>query len=446
MSQFDDNLENMSDEDLMNLETPPDASAADSDSSPQSDDTAAAPPADDPDQDAGTDIDGSSSLESDDSDPMFLSQEDTSFESSLDEAAAANSAPADDDADDTAEAATGEDTVEAAGSTSEEEAGNEGSVSSEEENTTPHHTEANAEEENEPDPKNAEVKPEENAEETFDYKAAYQQIMGPIKANGREIQLNSPEEAVRLIQQGANYTKKMQALAPNLKLMRMLENQGLLDENKLSFLIDLDRKDPQAITKLLKDSQIDPLDLDMSQEPAYKPGNHQVSDQEMAFHSTLEDVTSTPTGAETIALINTQWDQASKEAIFKEPQIMKVINDHRASGIYAKIADEVERQRMMGTLEALPFIHAYKQVGDQLHAAGQLAPQGQAAQPDPNRNPNPQPEQRVIERRPAAPKPQVQNGNQARAASSTRSTPKPAAKEFDPFNMTDDEIMAAAKF
>lgn len=440
---LEDDLENMSDEDLMNLETPPDVSAGSSEVLSPSDDPDGTPPADDPDPAGGTAVDASSSGDLDDSDPMFLSQEDTSLESALDAAAAPEGDDTLEAADDTVEASAGDDTAPAS---SEEATGSAEPLSSEDENTTPPHTEAKTEEENESDPENAEVKPEEDAEKAFDYKAAYQQIMGPIKANGREIQLNSPEEAVRLIQQGANYTKKMQALAPNLKLMRMLENQGLLDENKLSFLIDLDRKDPQAITKLLKDSQIDPLDLDLSQEPAYKPGNHQVSDQEMAFHTTLEDVTSTPTGAETVALINSQWDQSSKEAIFKEPQIMKVINDHRASGIYAKIANEVERQRMLGQLGELPFIHAYKQVGDQLHASGQLAPQGQAAQPDLNRNPNPQPEPRVLERRPATSKPTVQNGNQARAASSTRSTPKPAAKDFDPFNMTDEEIMAAAKF
>lgn len=109
------------------------------------------------------------------------------------------------------------------------------------------------------------VEEEVDAEEAaFDYKAAYEQITAPFKANGREMKVESPEEAVRLMQQGANYVKKMQALKPHLKMVRMLENNGLLDEGRLNFLIDVSRKDPGAIKKLLKDANIDPMDLDLS--------------------------------------------------------------------------------------------------------------------------------------------------------------------------------------
>lgn len=291
------------------------------------------------------------------------------------------------------------------------------------------------------------VEEEVDAEEAaFDYKAAYEQITAPFKANGREMKVESPEEAVRLMQQGANYVKKMQALKPHLKMVRMLENNGLLDEGRLNFLIDVSRKDPGAIKKLLKDANIDPMDLDTSEENTYRPRNHNVSDQEMAFHDVLGDVMSTPTGKETIQVINSHWDSKSKEAVYAEPEIMKIIDEQRGNGLYARISSEIERQQALGNLSTnTPFLEAYKAVGDMLHQQGKLAPEGQhgqqpLAQPnvEPQAQARPQPVGSRVSRRNVA-----SNNDRARAASPSRSTQSQAPRrEFDPVNMTDEEIMA----
>lgn len=266
------------------------------------------------------------------------------------------------------------------------------------------------------------------------FEELYKQVMKPFKANGKEITPASPDEAIRLMQMGANYTRKMQVLAPNLKMMRMLENNGLLDESKLSFLIDLDRKDPKAIQKLLHDGKIDPLDLDVSSEPAYTPGNHAVSDQEMAFHTTLGDVMSTPEGKETVSHINSQWDQDSKKALYREPQLLAIIDTQRANGLYAKISSEIDRRRMLGDLQNIPFIAAYKQVGDELHAQGKLIPE---SAPAPVQAPRP-----VLDTRAAKPKPTATNGDKARAVSAAPSAGKASAPvNLDPFSMSDEEIM-----
>ena len=275
--------------------------------------------------------------------------------------------------------------------------------------------------------------------QTLSPEEAYKQIMAPFKANGKEFTPSSPEEVIRLMQMGANYTKKMQALQPNLKLMRMLDNNGLLDESKLSFLIDLSRKDQGAIKKLLADSKIDPLDLDMSEAPAYRPGNHSVSDQELAFSETLSDVMASDEGKETVRLINSNWDAASKEAIYREPAILQILTEQRANGIYDRISAEIDRQRMLGGLTNVPFIQAYKMVGDALHSQGKLVPNQVSAQPNSQIVPQ---QARVLETRTAAPKSPVKNDAAARAASPARIAGKPPAKAFDPFSMTDEEILA----
>src|SRR5690606_38757650 len=95
-----------------------------------------------------------------------------------------------------------------------------------------------------------------------DHKAIVDKLFAPFKANGKEMVVDNVDDAVALMQMGANYNKKMAALKPNLKLLKLLENNNLLSEEKIGFLIDLDKKNPAAIGKLLKDSGIDPLDVD----------------------------------------------------------------------------------------------------------------------------------------------------------------------------------------
>ena len=284
----------------------------------------------------------------------------------------------------------------------------------------------------------------ESKAEAPDYEALYKQLMAPFKANGREFTPSSPEELVRLAQMGANYTKKMQALKPNLQLMRMLENNGLLDESKLSHLIDIAKGNPAAIQKLLHDTKVDPLDLDTSAAPNYTPGNHRVSDEEMQFQEVMADVTATETGKDTVIHIDKTWDLASKKAVFKEPQVLSIINEHRATGIYDQICGEIERQQMLGEIPSnVPFINAYMAVGSRLQAEGKFTPKPASTGPAQTNTGTVAVPRQILETRAAQPRKVVSNGDRAKAASpGPKASSKESHRSFDPFSMTDEEIMA----
>lgn len=286
------------------------------------------------------------------------------------------------------------------------------------------------------------------AEKPIDYKAAYDQLLAPFKANGKMIQVNDLAEAKQLMQMGANFTKKMQELQPHRKMLMMLDNNGLLDEGKLSFLIDLEKKNPEAIKKLIKESGINPMDIDVESEPAYQAGNHRVTDEAVAFNTALGDLASNPEGKETLQVINREWDQASKEALWKEPGVMAIIHEQRANGIYAVIQAEMDRLRTLGTIPAeVPFIQAYKVVGDNLAKAGKLnhlaAGNGQSTETGKAVS-APAPAVPVAQRV-VAPKPAVSNNAQAQAASQQRSAPRKAEQFINPLAMSDDEFLAKMK-
>lgn len=280
--------------------------------------------------------------------------------------------------------------------------------------------------------KPVEPQPVVEAAPVIDYEAEYKRVMAPFKANGKEVKLNNPDDVIKLMQMGANYTKKMQALQPNLKLLKMLENQGLLDEAKLNNLIDLHKRNPAAIQQLVKDSGLDPLEMDTSKDPGYVPGNHSVSEHELRFGSILEDVSSTQEGSDLVVAIDKQWDDASKQALYNEPEILSHLYNQKQSGVYDQIVAAVERERLLGNLVNVPFIQAYNVIGQHLAANKQLV----TAAPAPTTT--------VVETRPAVTAKPPVNNDKARAASPTKTAPQSVKQVINPLEMSDEDFLKMA--
>ena len=275
----------------------------------------------------------------------------------------------------------------------------------------------------------------------IDYKVQYEELLSPFKANGKDIKVDTVEDARSLMQMGANYNKKMAALKPNLKMVKMLDNHGLLDEEKLSYLIDLSKKDPEAVKKLVKDSGLDPLDID-TENIAYKPNAYNVSDNEVALDGILDDIRDTSSFNTTIDIIGNKWDEASKDMIAKDPNIIKVINEHVGSGIFKKVSEVVERERILGRLNGLSDIEAYKQVGDAINSNGGFGDPVQATPTQPVSTSKSNSVNKT--NNPVDPK----LANKRKAAGSTKSKTSKTAPQFDVLSMSDEEFekMSASKF
>lgn len=277
---------------------------------------------------------------------------------------------------------------------------------------------------------------------TIDYKSFYEKIMTPFKANGKTIDLRNPDEAIQLMQMGANYTRKMQEIAPHRKTIMMLENNGLMDEGKLSFLIDLDKKNPEAIKKLIKDSGIDVLDIDTDAEPTYKESSYAVSEQDVELQSTLDSLRETDKGIETIRVIHSTWDNVSKEVLGSDPQIMSVIHQQRENGIYDRISGEIDRQKTLGKLPTgVSFLQAYKSVGDQMHEAGAFEDILGKTKTTETPAVQQQEQKQPVATRVDKPKPEVSNSEKASAASPAKSTPSPAKPNVNYLAMPDEEFL-----
>ena len=265
----------------------------------------------------------------------------------------------------------------------------------------------------------------------IDYKAEYERITAPFKANGKQVQVATIDDALTLMKMGANYQEKMVAIKPHRKTTQKLTDNGI-DDEQLNYLIDLKNKNPQAIQKLLKESGIDPLDIDTSEEVNYKPNNYQVDDKTIELNDVLDSIQHTPQFDTTVKILGSQWDQQSKEYLSSNPQTISILNEHIGNGIYDTIANEVSKQRMLGRLNNVSDLDAYRTVGDYIQANGGFTTKQEV----------------VTQQSVQQTKPVQDNKQKKQAASITNSkpsTPKKDLKNIDWFNLSDEEFAAMEK-
>ncbi len=117
----------------------------------------------------------------------------------------------------------------------------------------------------------------------------------------------------------------------------MLENNELLDEAKLNNLIDLSKKDPQAITKLIKESNVDPLEIDKEAPVDYQPNNYAITEKEYNLDRVLDEIKDTETFTRTIEVLTKEWDSESRLAISDQPEIIAIVNEHMVNGVFDQV-------------------------------------------------------------------------------------------------------------
>lgn len=187
------------------------------------------------------------------------------------------------------------------------------------------------------------------------YEEAYNTIFKPFKANGKEITPRTPEDVVSLMQMGANYTKKMQLLAPMRKTVESLRQAEISDED-LNFLIDIHKGDKEAIKKLLGKHEVDPMELDLD-ETNYVPKNNIISDADVEYYNTLEDIKDSLPKIQEI--ITNKWDTKSKEMILKDPNLMKALHEEIQMNRFDVVQSRLETEKTFGRFKGKSDVEAY---------------------------------------------------------------------------------------
>ena len=209
------------------------------------------------------------------------------------------------------------------------------------------------------DKESTEVKKDDSTKDTppkdVDYEAVYKDIFKPFKANGKDITPRTVEDVVQLMQMGANYTKKMQLMAPLKKAAESLSRADI-KEDDLNFLIDVHKGDKEAIKKLLTKHNVDPMELDLDS-TNYVPKNNIVSDEDVEYSNILDDIRDSLPKIQEI-MTNT-WDTRSKEALLKDPNLMRALHEEIAMGRFDNVQAQLEIEKTFGRYKGKSDVEAY---------------------------------------------------------------------------------------
>jgi len=201
----------------------------------------------------------------------------------------------------------------------------------------------------------------------------YKRLFQPIKANGIEIQPD-PDKFIQLVQLGSKYYADREKVKPMLKTVKVLEKEGI-DEEKMNLLIDAYKGNKEALISLMKQNEIDPLDIDIDDDIEYQPTNYNINENEIALEEVINELEQTPT-YETLTNEVSSMDEVSKEFLKSNPEVLKILNEHIGTGVYGEVMNKVKEAKIFGKFHNVPLIDAYKMTLDEIIQQNQQTSQG----------------------------------------------------------------------
>lgn len=259
-----------------------------------------------------------------------------------------------------------------------------------------------------------------------DIEAFYAKITAPFKANGKEITITNADDAIALMQQGVNYSKNMADIKPSKAILKTLKEHNLTKPEDISYLIDLHNKDPKAIAKLIKDSDINLYEFDTEIADGYAPSQKVVEPTKL--DDVVESLGDNPMFTAILDDIVDGWDTHSKRFITSNPEVLRLMTSQKQSGIYDKIVEAVEYDRLLGKLEGVSDIEAYT-IKEKQILANQKAPSKPAEEP----------KTKFKAPRPTNKKP-TDNSKKRKATSPHGSTTQ-TSSNINPLEISDEELL-----
>lgn len=272
----------------------------------------------------------------------------------------------------------------------------------------------------------------------------YDALFGSFKANGKDVRVDTPEEAVRLMQMGAGFMKYQKQVRPAVAIQQTLD-ANKIDKNKLNFLIDCANGKVDAIKKLVRDAKLEPYDIENTDaarkaDEEYRPTNHLVSDKDVALSENIGTVQGTPNGDAILKTIQSEWDVDSRNRLVEDPEILPILVRQKDSGIYDQITSEVNRRQTLGTLaNNLSWLDAYHQVGSELEKSGAFSNGSGSTNPPSTETATTPPESKVIETA-AAKKKTPAGGDPSGVAPVTATPAVPPKIDASVMDMSDEDF------
>lgn len=210
-------------------------------------------------------------------------------------------------------------------------------------------SEEDSEESDEDNPDgDAEEDDTDTTEDETDTKAETQKAQElTFKANGQEYKFSEQEikdQFPRIFGQAMDYTKKMQAIKPYRKTIDAIEQADLKHED-INLMIDVLKGDKDAVAEVLKRTGVDALDLD-TEDSKYVAKDYGRDEQALELDDVINDINKDVEYATTSNIIGKQWDDASWKEMSSNPKMIKQLHVDVQSGMYDTIAPIMNKMKV----------------------------------------------------------------------------------------------------
>lgn len=274
------------------------------------------------------------------------------------------------------------------------------------------------------DKEKEDINSDKDTSDSIDYKAEYEKLTKPFKANGRMIDPKTVEDRITLMQKGANYSLRMAGIKPIRAVQKSLEEAGIINDNiidtdKFNKLMDLNNGKPEAIEAFLKEHNIDPLDLNTEDNKEYTPDNYIATEESVLLDDVVKELEGDEHFPKTLNILAKQWDDNSREHFLKNPEDIKTLNMDVAEGTFDIINNHIQNERMYGRLKGLSDFEAYLQLA-QVSKANTVGKQDKTPVPDT--------------------KPSKPDKSQRKAAGITKTRSTAKKKIISPLALSDEEF------
>ena len=206
---------------------------------------------------------------------------------------------------------------------------------------------------------------ESEATEEVNYKEFYEKVaMAKFTANGREVEgFKNPDDLIRAQQMLHGYSDKMKVFKEYKPFIKTLEERGITaDPEKFKLARSLLDGDPEAIKKVLKDKNIDPLELDLD-DIKYVPKVKLPSEAQLLIEETYEQAENLGVGSKFNRVISKDWDMPSLQEFVSNGAVRADLLQHLKDGTYDIVQNEIKRMELLdstGVLDGMNSVEKYR--------------------------------------------------------------------------------------
>jgi hypothetical protein len=179
------------------------------------------------------------------------------------------------------------------------------------------------------------------------YEDFYNEVTGEFVANGKVVRgPNDPKKIIQSLQQSAGFSDKMKAFKQYRPFLKPLREKGLLDNpDKFNLMINAIDGDPDAVKTLLKQSNIDPLEVDLD-ELKYEPTNTIASNIEVALDDVIDTAAQYGVKERVEEVISKDWDEDSVVELLNDPESSADLVSHLSNGVYDMVQQKIAQKKM----------------------------------------------------------------------------------------------------